>query len=409
MFDPSPWILKTVPLKFSGAELKLDLSHALFSSNDIDAGSRLLLKALGKVIKNLTLGRVLDIGCGTGVLGLACKKAFPESEVFLRDRDALACEFSSMNARKNKIRQVTVERALFLDGIEPKSFDLILSNVPAKAGTPVLDDFFKRLPAFIRPGGLGAIVVVNNIADAARASLEKAWAGQVNLEDEPVRTVERGGDHTVFFFGHAAQKDDEIREPLSIYMRGEETRVKSSPPYRHQGFWGLPEFDTASFASELGIELLGNIKERMQRALVINPGTGRLASALRLKTRARIDLCGRDWLSLKASRHNLALNGQDFNKLTDSEVFLPAWPEEVPENDYDMMALFLEVTPRVNSFPWSWAHAARSIKSGGLFLVIGTSADMDRFSRHKEKGFALLNQKKKKGWLAALYKNQVLE
>jgi hypothetical protein len=42
------YVLKVVPLRFRGADLNFELSHALFSSFDIDAGSRLLLKLVGK-------------------------------------------------------------------------------------------------------------------------------------------------------------------------------------------------------------------------------------------------------------------------------------------------------------------------------------------------------------------------
>jgi ornithine cyclodeaminase/alanine dehydrogenase-like protein (mu-crystallin family) len=68
--DTAPYVNKSVPFKFNGAELKLDLSHALFSSFDVDRGTKLLLKAAARDPVLARARRVLDEGCGVGVIGL---------------------------------------------------------------------------------------------------------------------------------------------------------------------------------------------------------------------------------------------------------------------------------------------------------------------------------------------------
>ncbi|HAE23578.1 MAG TPA: methyltransferase, partial [Spirochaetaceae bacterium] len=162
------YVLKTVPLRFRGADMRLELSHALFSSNDIDAGSKLLLKAVAKAADAAAVASILDIGSGVGVLGIACALGYPGSALSVRDRDALACAFSARNAKINKLKPETVETALFLEGLTGKDFDLVLCNVPAKAGPPVLDRFFRELPGIVSARGLAALVVVNTIAEAAQ-------------------------------------------------------------------------------------------------------------------------------------------------------------------------------------------------------------------------------------------------
>ena len=109
------YVNKSVPLKFKGQEMSFELSHALFSSFDIDAGSRLLLKLVAKNVEDGLVGSILDVGSGVGVLGVACARGYPGASLRLRDRDALACAFSERNARRNKVRGATVDRALFLD------------------------------------------------------------------------------------------------------------------------------------------------------------------------------------------------------------------------------------------------------------------------------------------------------
>ncbi|TFG78555.1 MAG: hypothetical protein E4H20_12630, partial [Spirochaetales bacterium] len=251
MVDTEKFVLKTVPLRFRGADLKLDLSHALFSSNDIDAGSKLLLKAIARNADPEAVGSILDIGSGVGVLGIACALGYPGASVSFRDRDALACAFTERNARRNKVKPVAVEHALFLDGLEGREFDLVVCNVPAKAGAPVLDRFFRDVPLVVSARGLGAVVVVNTIAEAARLSLAAGLAG-TGIEQ---RVAEVGKGHTVFLFGRGGLGSLES-DPgsLKIYERTGPVREVKPSSHRHVGFWGLPEFDTASFASDLAME-----------------------------------------------------------------------------------------------------------------------------------------------------------
>jgi 16S rRNA G1207 methylase RsmC len=103
MIDLLPLVNKTVPLRFRGADLSLDLSHALFSSFGIDAGTKLLFKAIGRDEKLARAKRILDAGSGVGVIGLGVAAAFPDARIVARDRDLLAVAFSERNRRRNRI------------------------------------------------------------------------------------------------------------------------------------------------------------------------------------------------------------------------------------------------------------------------------------------------------------------
>ena len=218
MIELLPLVNKTAPLKFNGAELRLDLSHALFSSYEVDLGTRLLLKAVARDPALERARRILDAGCGTGVIGLALAKAFPEAELVLRDRDSLAVAFAERNRVANKLRGRTAwtdpetgerrtpvaapraELGLLADGLEGGPYDYVLSNLPAKAGAPVLEAFFARAagsaagpagrPGFLAPGGRLAVVIVNTLAEKAAAWIAAAGLALVSRE--------RGSGHTVF-------------------------------------------------------------------------------------------------------------------------------------------------------------------------------------------------------------------
>ncbi len=103
MTDLAGYVNKSVGLRFNGVELRFDLSHALFSSFDIDVGTRLLLKVAARDPVLASARRILDEGCGIGVIGLCAAKAFPEAEVLLRDRDSLAVAFTERNRLANRL------------------------------------------------------------------------------------------------------------------------------------------------------------------------------------------------------------------------------------------------------------------------------------------------------------------
>ena len=247
------YVLKVVPLRFRGADLNVELTHALFSSYDIDVGSRLLLKLVGKHIEPAAVSRIIDIGSGVGVLGIACARGYPGASVTFRDRDALALAFTARNARLNKVKPVALDHALFLDGLTGSRFDLVLCNVPAKAGAPALDRFFRDLPGLLDDKGNAAVVVIHTIADAARQSII-AGGGEIWM-------VEEARGHTAMLFRHAAVSGptpaaaDTGDDAWTVRERLEAMAKLGSARYRFKGYWGLPEFDTPSFATVLSAEL----------------------------------------------------------------------------------------------------------------------------------------------------------
>ena len=84
--DADIYFKQEIDLRHEGRSLRLRVAQDLFSSFQADAGTRLLLRTLSGV----EAGRVLDLGCGYGPLGLALRSVGTRSEVHMVDRDALA-------------------------------------------------------------------------------------------------------------------------------------------------------------------------------------------------------------------------------------------------------------------------------------------------------------------------------
>ena len=87
--------------------LEFETAPALFSPNHVDAGSCLLLSQVGFDPAD----KILDLGCGYGLLGIYAAKHLSPDNVYLLDIDPLAVELAATNSRINNVPGVHVERS----------------------------------------------------------------------------------------------------------------------------------------------------------------------------------------------------------------------------------------------------------------------------------------------------------
>uniref|UniRef100_A0A7V4N4P9 Ribosomal protein L11 methyltransferase n=1 Tax=Thermodesulfobacterium geofontis TaxID=1295609 RepID=A0A7V4N4P9_9BACT len=69
--------------------------------------------------------KIIDLGCGTGILSIACAKLFKNSTIFAVDIDDLAIEASKKNAILNKLE----DKIIIQKEIPQEKFHLILANI----------------------------------------------------------------------------------------------------------------------------------------------------------------------------------------------------------------------------------------------------------------------------------------
>ncbi len=434
MIDLAPLVNKTVSLKFCGAELSLDLSHALFSSFDIDVGTRLLLKIVGKD-KNLEAAEyVLDMGSGVGVIGLAIAASHPHAFVEARDRDLLACAFTERNRARNKIGNFAVLPGLLAEpragapqsaGQDPallavhpeKGYDYILSNLPAKAGAPILEAFFKDAAARLSPKGRLAFVIVKPLETAA-----ETWLKAAGFE---IADAEHGAGHKAYILTRnaasgeaqtsaASAPADTAPQPgldlsgldLKLYVRTHGHFKSNGASYDAYGFWGLKSFDTLSFDDEAAAELAERSLPGclVRDALIINPGPGHLALWLsRRISPDRISCASRDILSLAAAGANLAAQPgrrPEYRALSPLELNL------LPQACFDFIACFPDVVPGYDWIAQTWTDVSHLLKAGGVFIMVAPPTEIMRAEKRKAEGFSLIGEKRRKGSLAAAWRRQ---
>ncbi|HDV7284213.1 TPA: 16S rRNA (guanine(1207)-N(2))-methyltransferase RsmC [Mannheimia haemolytica] len=103
---------------------------AVFSSAELDNGTKLLLSTFDKADR--LKGKVLDLGCGSGVIGATLKQQFPKIKLTMSDIHAMALESGRRTLAENQLEGEVVASDVFSHINE--RFDLIVSNPPFHDG-----------------------------------------------------------------------------------------------------------------------------------------------------------------------------------------------------------------------------------------------------------------------------------
>jgi 16S rRNA (guanine1207-N2)-methyltransferase len=374
-----PHFKKTVTLDHGGRRLELGVAQDLFSSHEVDVGTRLLLRTLAGP-EHAWRRRVLDLGCGYGPLGLALRAAAADRVVHLVDRDALAVEYAAENAARNRLDGVEAYGSLGYADVRAAGLDLIVSNIPAKAGPPVIERLLLGGAGLLAPGGLVAVVVIAPLRAEVAAVLEGSPAVEVVFRRATA-------SYAVFHYrfrerpAPAAGSGDPTTGPagsggpgagLGVYERQRLTVTSAGVSVRVRTAWGLPEFDSLGFPTRLVADaVLGRGGRPARTALVLGPGQGHLPCLLWAAARPeRLRLVDRDLLALRFSRANLVANGCPAERVAAAHRVAP---DPAALRDADLVVALL----RPKEPPEATAATARQLLSQapqGARVVLGAGS-----------------------------------
>ncbi|MEK0317543.1 class I SAM-dependent methyltransferase [Cohnella sp. 56] len=170
---------KKIEAALRGHKLQFVSDSGVFSRDGVDYGSRVLIEH----IELREEDRVLDVGCGYGPIGLTAARLVPRGHVTMLDVNERAVALSRENAALNGIGNVEIMESDLYSAVWGRTFDVILSNPPIRAGKAVVHRILEEATAHLKPGGSLWVVIQNKQgAPSTRAKLESCF-GEDQVEE----------------------------------------------------------------------------------------------------------------------------------------------------------------------------------------------------------------------------------
>lgn len=130
--------------------------NGIFSKNHVDSATDLLLKTIYDNI----YGKVLDMGCGYGVIGITVAKNSKVKKVIMTDVNHRALDLAMRNSVKNKVNdKVEIFESDGFANISEKDFNIIITNPPIRAGKAVIYKMYEDAKKHLVVGGELYIVI----------------------------------------------------------------------------------------------------------------------------------------------------------------------------------------------------------------------------------------------------------
>ena len=127
---------RLVKFNFAGREFAIYSDNGVFSKDRFDYGTRILLE---NIDINSLCGKILDLGCGTGVVGVILGTLNKNIDIDMVDVNERAISLAKENIKLNNINNNVFVSDVY-SNINGK-YNYIITNPPIRAGKNVIRRF----------------------------------------------------------------------------------------------------------------------------------------------------------------------------------------------------------------------------------------------------------------------------
>lgn len=334
-----------------GCEVTVVGKPGVWSWDRLDPGTAALLE-----VAEVGAGeRVLDLGCGTGVIGAVAARRAVQGHVTLVDCNVAAVACAQQTLAANGLVNATARLSDGVAGLAPESFDLVLSHLPRERA--VQEELIQGAAWALRPGGRLYLVA------HTRAGVKSAIARARRVFGHCAVVRQKKGYHVALATKPVGLHAPSLAEGYvarTVVLDGVETTLIAKP-----GVFAWDRLDEGT-AALVGAMRIG----AGDRVLDLGCGTGLagLAAARRVVAGCLV-LVDADVRAVESARRTLAANG-----IANAEVLLSDCASAVCDRPFDVVITNPPFHQGVG-VDYEVAHqfvrdAARVLCPGGqLFLV----------------------------------------
>ena len=146
---------KEIEYNIKDKRIKLLVDNGVFSKNHVDIATNFMLNT---ILKEPISGKMLDLGCGYGVIGIVLAK-FNDIELTMLDINERALNLAGKNIKKNNVTAKIIESDGFSSISQEEKFDVIVTNPPIRAGKQVIYKMYEDSFTHLNEGGILYLVI----------------------------------------------------------------------------------------------------------------------------------------------------------------------------------------------------------------------------------------------------------
>lgn len=173
---------KIINYEIKNEKFEFLTDNGVFSKTKVDFGTDVMLRTFLNENKKLENIRILDIGCGYGVVSVVLKRFFEKAKILSTDVNERALELTKENIQKNnRTDDFEVRKSFVFDNIS-ESFDVILSNPPIRAGKQVIFEIYEKSFFHLNKNGeFYCVIQTKHGAKSTKKKLEELFGNCTTL------------------------------------------------------------------------------------------------------------------------------------------------------------------------------------------------------------------------------------
>ena len=168
--------------KIHDITLKFETHKASFSPTSIDKGTLAMLQVPNFPESLTSESKLLDLGCGYGVVGIYAANFMPQQNIIMSDNNKTSIALAVKNAALNGANDIKVIYSDGFNNITDTGFTIILSNPPYHADFSVPKHFIEK--GFNRLAIGGTMYMVTKRLDWYKNKLAAIFGGVKVVEIE---------------------------------------------------------------------------------------------------------------------------------------------------------------------------------------------------------------------------------